>query len=128
MGRGSFRYNVIKIGWLLQSSTCYCLFDLKRKNRHVCFFVNRILSTDLRSEFGFEVVAPILRLEKRRLASSLSPPLYLGPCYKPVRSVNMLYFKSSGKTSTHSQSFTPVWPEQGLFFFDLCNSIQKAFY
>lgn len=61
---GELRYNVIKIGWLLQSSTCYCLLDLKRKNRHVFFFFNRILSTDLRSELGFEVVAPIYILRR----------------------------------------------------------------
>lgn len=47
-GAGELWYNIIKIGWPSQGSTCYCLFNLKKTaciNRHVAddFFLLLLL-------------------------------------------------------------------------------------
>lgn len=60
-GAGELWYNIIKIGWPSQGSTCYCLLNLKKtacKNRLVAdvFLLLPLFYKDSVNEFCFEVV------------------------------------------------------------------------
>lgn len=75
-GAGELWYNIIKIGWPSQGSTCYCLFNLKKTaciNRHVADFFLHIFYKAAVNEFCFDVVKPINIPMCRGLTASAFP-------------------------------------------------------